>query len=49
MDSIFKDINDNYFVDNKKSSLEGVYTIVIYGYTNSTYTLTVSQGQFKII
>ena len=49
MDSIFIDINDNYFVDNKKSSLEGVYTIMIYGYTNSTYTLTVSQGQFKII
>ena len=49
MDSIFIDLNDNYFVDNKKISLEGLYTIMIYGYTNSTYTLTVSQGQHKII
>ena len=49
MDSIFIDLNDNYFVDNKKTSLEGLYTIMIYGYTNSTYTLTVSQGQHKII
>ena len=49
MDSIFIDINDNFFVDNKKTSLEGLYTIMIYGYTNSTYTLTVSQGEHKII
>ena len=49
MDSIFIDKNDNFFVDNKKTSLEGLYTIMIYGYTNSTYTLTVSQGQHKII
>ena len=49
MDSIFIDINDNYFVDNQKTSLEGIYTIMIYGYTNSTYTLTVSQGENKII
>ena len=49
MDSIFIDINDNFFVDNKKTTLEGLYTIMIYGYTNSTYTLTVSQGQYKII
>jgi hypothetical protein len=49
MDSIFIDKNDNFFVDNKKTSIEGVYTIMIFGYTNSTYTLTVSQGQHKII
>ena len=49
MDSIFIDLNDNYFVDNKKTSLEGLYTIMVYGYTNSTYTLTVSQGEHKII
>ena len=49
IDSIFIDLNDNYFVDNKKTSLEGLYTIMIYGYTNSTYTLTVSQGEHKII
>ena len=49
IDSIFIDLNDNYFVDNKKTSLEGLYTVMIYGYTNSTYTLTVSQGEHKII
>ena len=49
MDSIFIDLNDNYFVDNKMTSLEGLYTIMVYGYTTSTYTLTVSQGQHKII
>ena len=49
MDSIFIDKNDNFFVDNQKTTIEGVYTIMIYGYTNSTYTLTVSQGQHKII
>ena len=49
MDSIFIDLNDNFFVDNKKTSLEGLYTIMVYGYTNSTYTLTVSQGEHKII
>ena len=48
-DSIFIDLNDNFFVDNKKTSLEGLYTIMVYGYTNSTYTLTVSQGEHKII
>ena len=49
IDSIFIDLNDNYFVDNKKTSLEGIYTIMVYGYTNSTYTLTVTQGENKII
>ena len=49
MDSIFIDITDNFFVDNQKTSLEGLYTIMIYGYTNSTYTLTVSQGEHKIL
>ena len=48
IDSIFIDLNDNFFVDNKKTSLEGLYTIMVYGYTNSTYTLTVSQGLHKI-
>ena len=49
IDSIFIDLNDNFFVDNKKTSLEGLYTIMVYGYTNSTYTLTVTQGENKII
>ena len=49
IDSIFIDLSDNYFVDNKKTSLEGIYTIMVYGYTNSTYTLTVTQGENKII
>lgn len=49
MDFITVDKNDPLFVSNNKANLEGYYTILVYGYTDSTYTLYVTTNPNRII
>jgi len=42
-------INDNYFVSNNKTDISGNYTIMVYGYSKTTYTLYVTTHPNKII
>jgi hypothetical protein len=43
------DINDPYFVTNKISNLSGNYTIMVYGWEKTTFTLYTSSHEKKII
>lgn len=41
--------DDNYFVTNKINEIQGNYTLMLYGYTNSSYTLYVTTHPKKIL
>ena len=42
------DKSDTVILSQGKNSLEGVYTILVYGFTNATYTLYVTDNDYKV-
>lgn len=48
-DFINFNIEDPYFVDAHLNTLEGVYTICVYAYSNTTYNIFVTDNEYKIL
>ena len=49
MDFLTVDKNDAFFVNQHLAYMRGYYTILIYGYTNSTYSLFITSNPKRII
>ena len=49
MDFLTIDKNDAYFVNQHLQYIRGYYTILIYGYTNSTYSLFITSNPKRLI
>ncbi len=43
------DVNDSYFVANNKTDISGNYTIMVYGFSKSVYTLYITAHPRKIV